>query len=664
MRVRLTVEQLREAATKMRIYALTSIFAAGSGHPGGSFSVMDITAALYLNVANIDPKNPSMPERDRIIFSAGHKAPAQYAGLGMAGFFDIEEMVTLRKINSPFQGHPHASLLPGIEVSTGSLGQGMSIASGIALSGKMRGSNYRVFCIMGDGEQQEGSVWEAVMAAGNYRLDNLVAIIDRNKLQIDGRVNAIMDISPIAEKYQSFGWRTIEIDGHNMDEILGAFKDACEWGGKPVVIIANTIKGKGVSYMEDRAEWHGKAPQREEEFFKAVEELNSTLDKPISLDYLKELLEKSRNYNALQLSEIEKKVPVFSRDYWWRDSGMMRVQLEPNRVGFGKGLAEVGEDKRVMTIHADISDSIRISDFEKADPERKKRVVNAGIAEQNMITMAAGFALEGWIPVTGTYGVFAAGRPWDQIRNTVCNDNLNVKIVGAHGGISVGPDGCTHQALEDISLVTILPNMHVGVPCDSEEARKMIKCFIEEIEGPCYLRLAREPTPVVTDKGTPFVFGKANIIRYRGEALNFKDAFTIALSDDYNNEEEDITFVTCGPILTEVMRAAYILKEEYSIESRIINMHTVKPMDKDAILRAARETGKIITCEEHQRGGFGNIVAGILATERETVDNLSKLPFDMVGIDDRFGTSGGLKELFHMYEISAEFIAKRALKIL
>ena len=660
MNKKLTVQELKEASVKMRIYSLISIYAAGSGHPGGSFSVMDITAALYLNIANLNPKDPGMPERDRIIYSAGHKAPAQYAGLGMAGFYSIEDMVTLRKINSPFQGHPHAPGLPGLEVSTGSLGQGLSISCGIALSGKLKEERYRVFCIMGDGEQQEGSIWEAVMLAGNYGLNNLIAVIDRNKLQIDGEVKNIMDISPLREKYFAFKWNVIEIDGHNMNEILDALNVAVKGKSKPTLIIADTVKGKGVSYMENKAEWHGKAPQTEEEFFIAIDELNTGLSEPVSKNYVRKLLEKADKYETSQIQRIDSGVPKYKKDYRWKREGLMKIVPEPNRSGFGRGLAEAGDDERIVTIHADISDSIRISDFEKADPERKNRVINAGIAEQDMITVAAGLAHEGWIPVTGTYGVFAAGRPWDQIRNTVCNDNLNVKIIGAHGGISVGPDGCTHQALEDIALMTVLPNMHVGVPCDSEEAKKMIKHFLFEIEGPCYLRLAREPTPVVTGSDTPFVFGRANIIRYRGESAGFKDAFSITFSGDYKSENEDLTIISCGPLVAEVMRAAYILKEEYDIESRIINMHTVKPIDGESVIKAAEETGKILTCEEHQTGGLGNIIAGILNIKRDSFPGLS---MDMIGIDDRFGASGSIKELFNVYRISAEYIAERALDL-
>src|SRR5271165_5090621 len=221
-----SIAELKDAANLMRGYDLVALHAAGSGHAGGTLSIMDITAALYLKVANHDPKNPNWADRDRIIWSTGHKAPSLYIGLGIAGFFPIDDVVTLRKLSSPFQGHPHWLKLPGVEVSTGSLGQGLSIAVGIALAAKLDGKNYRTFCIMGDGEQQEGQVWEAAMEAAHYKLDNLVAIVDCNRLQIDGWVSEVMNIDPLAEKYRSFGWEVVGIDGHNMKEVVEALEKA------------------------------------------------------------------------------------------------------------------------------------------------------------------------------------------------------------------------------------------------------------------------------------------------------------------------------------------------------------------------------------------------------------------------------------------------------
>ncbi len=337
----------------------------------------------------------------------------------------------------------------------------------------------------------------------------------------------------------------------------------------------------------------------------------------------------------------------------------MKADMDPTRRGFGRAVAKCGGDPRVVTLHADISNSICITDFEKADPSRLNRVFSTGIAEQDMMAVAAGLAKEGKIPITGTYGVFAAGRAWDQIRTSICYANLNVKIAGAHGGISVGPDGATHQALEEIALMAILPNMHLLVPADSIETERASSTAIKNIVGPTYIRYAREATPVVTTEDTPFVFGKANVIRYRGAKDRFIDAFETVLASDYKSENEDLAIIACGPMVPEAMRAAYILKDDFGLETRVLNVHTVKPLDRDAVARAAAETGAVLTAEEHQVGGFGNIIATAVLAQTER-----PVAFDMVGVADRFGESGQPWELMQEFGLTGEHLAQRAQEIL
>ena len=654
---RLGFEELRQAAAEMRAMDLVDIFAAGSGHPGGTLSIMDIAAALYLRVLNHDPHDPAWPGRDRVFWSAGHKAPALYIALGKAGYFPLDDTVLLRQLGSGFEGHPNWLKVPGVEISSGSLGQGLGVAVGDALAAKLAGRSYRVYCLMGDGEQQEGNVWEAAMAAGHYKLDNLCAVIDKNDLQIDGWVREVMNVDSLAAKYSAFGWNVVTIDGHNMEQIVGAFERTAAHRGQPTLVLAHTVKGKGVSFMENNAAWHGVAPNREQ-FDTAIAEL-ATPDVPrLRVDALVARAEA----NAEQVTEETRNaLPKFERDYWWNAGESMKVDMDPTRMGFGRGLEQAGADERVVTIHADISNSIRITDFEAKHPERKNRVFSVGIAEQNMMVVAAGMAKEGLIPVTGTYGVFASGRCWDQIRTTICYSNLNVKIAGAHGGVSVGPDGATHQSLEEISLMSILPNMHVSVPCDSPESeRSTIHCLLE-LQGPAYMRFAREATPVVTGPETPYEFGVANVIRYRGERPRFADAFETYLSTKYESEGEDVAIVVCGPMVAEAMRAAWILKEEYGVETRVLNIHTVKPLDVEALVEAAQDTSIVLTAEEHQVGGFGNIVAGAILRHRSNIDE--PLLFDMIGIDDRFGLSGRPWDLMRAFKLSAEHIAERVLRL-
>jgi transketolase len=650
-----SIEDLKDAAKLMRGSDLVALNAAGSGHAGGTLSIMDITAALYLRVADHDPANPNWADRDRIVWSTGHKAPSLYLGLAFAGFCPTEDVVLLRKLGSPYQGHPHWLKLPGVEVSTGSLGQGLSIAVGLALAGKLNGRNHKVFCIMGDGEQQEGQIWEAAMEAGHYQLDNLIGIVDCNRLQIDGPVDEVMKVEPLEEKYRSFGWGVRRIDGHNMEQVVEALESAKSQQGKPIVLLADTVKGKGVSFMENIAGWHGKAPNREE-MAKGLTELG-VLDRiPV-----RALLDKAQAYQDEIDRKLHRRMPQFNHDYWWNRALNMKVKMEPTRKGFGQALAANGDDERVVCLGLDISGSITISDFYASKPERKNRWISLGIAEQSATSVAAGLAKEGKLPVFGTYATFAAARNLDQIRTSICYGEFNVMIAGAHGGVSVGPDGATHQALEDLFAMCGLPNMTVVVPCDAVETRKATNYLLLEHKGPKYIRFAREATPVVTDEQAPFVLGKANVIRLRQPGDSFLKAFETTLESKYEDEGEDLTIVACGPMVPEAMRAAWILRREFGYETRILNLHTLKPIDEAAIIWAAKQTGIILTAEEHQIGALAwrvsNVITGSHVLYGQPVIT------GAIGVKDRFGDAGAPWELIKEFEVSAEHIAHKALEL-
>ncbi|MEM2934967.1 MAG: transketolase [Candidatus Thermoplasmatota archaeon] len=265
------VKEIKRIALQIRKWVIDSIYRAGSGHPGGSLSVADIIACLYFHEMRHDPKNPRWEDRDRLVLSKGHACPALYAALALSGYFPVEELKNLRKTGHFLQGHPCMRKVPGVDISTGSLGHGLSVAVGMALAGKIDKKDYRVFVILGDGELQEGEIWEAANSASHFKLDNLIAILDRNGLQIDGPTEEIMHIEPIAWRWRAFGWNVIEIDGHNIEEILNIFHNIKK-NGKPTIIVANTIKGKGVSFMEGTLSFHGKAPS-EEQYMKAMSEL-------------------------------------------------------------------------------------------------------------------------------------------------------------------------------------------------------------------------------------------------------------------------------------------------------------------------------------------------------------------------------------------------------
>jgi len=648
------MKALGKAVSEIKGFFLTAIHCAGSGHSGGSLSAAELVGTAYLHVMRHRPEEPLWEDRDRFYFSAGHKAPLWYAVLGYCGYFPVEDIATLRKFGSPYQGHPDMHKVPGVEASCGSLGQGLSIAVGDALHGKLKRADYRVFCLMGDGEQQEGQIWEAAMAASHHKLDNLVGLVDKNRLQIDGEVKDVLNIDPLADKYEAFGWHVIVCDGHDIRSLIRAYAEAEKTEGKPSVIIAETVKGNSISFMENQAGWHGKAPNRKE--------LDAALGE-LGLDGfpVDEMIGKAESFQKEIDEEIQNNLPQFSRDYWWNSGESMKVEMKPSRKGFGEALRDT-DNENVCALGSDISGSICIDEFYKTRPERKSRWFSMGIAEQSVTSVAAGLAKNGLVPFIGTYGVFAAGRSLDQIRTTLCYGNFNVKIAGAHAGISVGPDGATHQALEEIFQIAGLPNMTLFSPVDSIETRKVTEASIE-IQGPCYLRYAREATPLVTTESTPFKPGEATVIRYEGrETTDFKDAFSTVLSSEYQSFDGDLTLVATGPVAAEAMRALWILKEEFNIRAQVINISTIKPLDTAALVRAALDTISMITVEEHQKGGLGNLVSSAILGSGELREQ--DLIFDMIGIEDRFGTSGKPWELMKYFGLSAEFLTARVLDLL
>jgi len=648
------IKGLEKSISEIKGYFLTAIHCAGSGHSGGSLSAAELVGTAYLQVMRHRPEDPLWADRDRFFFSAGHKAPLWYAVLGYCGYFPVEDIATLRKFGSPYQGHPDMHKVPGVEASCGSLGQGLSIAVGDALHGKLKGADYRVFCLMGDGEQQEGQIWEAVMEASHHNLDNLVGLVDKNRLQIDGEVKDVLNIDPLAAKYEAFGWHVIVCDGHDIRALIDAYEEADNIKGKPAVIIAETVKGNSISFMKNQAGWHGKAPNRKE--------LDAALGE-LGLEGFPadDMIGKAETFQKEIDEEIQNKLPQFSRDYWWNSGESMKVEMKPTRKGFGEALRDT-ENEKVCALGSDISGSICIDEFHKTRPERKSRWFSMGIAEQSVTSVAAGLAKNGLIPFIGTYGVFAAGRSLDQIRTTLCYGNFNVKIAGAHAGISVGPDGATHQALEEIFQIAGLPNMTLFSPVDSVETRKVTEASIE-IQGPCYLRYAREATPLVTTESTPFKPGMATVIRYEGrETADFKDAFSTVLSSEYQPFVGDLTLVATGPVVAEAMRTLWILKEEFNLRAQVLNLSTIKPLDSAALVRAAMDTSSMITVEEHQKGGLGNLVSSAIMGSGELRGK--DLLFDMVGIDDRFGTSGKPWELMKYFELCAEFITIKSVELL
>ncbi|MBR3181231.1 MAG: transketolase [Eggerthellaceae bacterium] len=637
-------EALIKTANDLRIDIVKMIGAAGSGHPGGSLSCADIMTALYFGgVMDYDVADEQAPS-DRFIMAKGHAAPALYAALAHAGYFPREELMSLRKFDSRLQGHPDSNLVPGVEVSTGSLGQGLSIAAGLAAGLRLNDDDHAVFALLGDGECQEGQVWEAAMFAAHQGLDNLVAIVDRNCLQIDGNTGDVCDPGDLGAKFAAFGWEVAEVDGHDIDAVIETLNAAkATRAGKPHVIIAHTIKGKGVSFMEDQAGWHGKAPNADQlavaladlGYNAAAEEPSEPASAPAPRSELSSC--GTRSQSSLEQSSLPLSSTLVAASEGSSGSSAAaapKLQTNPDmpkkatRAAYGVTLAQLADEGLpIVAVDADLTGSTTTAKFAAAKPEYANRLFNCGIAEQNMTDVAAGLSLAGNIAFTGSFAVFGTGRAYDQIRNTVCYSNLNVKIAPTHAGISVGPDGGSHQMLEDISLMRGLPNMRVLVPSDYATAAAAIR-LAANTPGPLYVRMGRESVPCVYADDTELTLGGSFRLR----------------------EGADATIVACGLEVREALIAADMLAEE-GISVDLIDAYSVKPLDAQAIVASAQKTGCVVTAEEHSViGGLGSAVAEALASG-------CPVPIEFVGMKDKFGKSGGYAELSAHFKMDAAAIA-------
>ena len=639
--------ELASVANQIRIDIVTMLEKAGSGHPGGSLSSADIMCALYFGgVMNHDAAHPLMPERDRFVLAKGHAAPVLYATLARAGYIDPAELATLRKLGSRLQGHPDCNLVPGVEVSTGSLGQGLSIAAGIACGLRLKGNPAGVFALLGDGECQEGQVWEAAMFAAHRKLDALVAIVDRNGLQIDGRTADVCDPGDVGAKFAAFGWDVHEVDGHDIAALIDVLTIVkADRSGKPHAIIARTVKGKGVSFMEDQAGWHGKAPNAEQ-LAVALADLGASAEEVEGLSEaetsgVRTLAKDCLGERVLQPSEQSGERVAEVRSEADSTAAPALVVGDPDqpkratRAAYGVTLAELADEGvPVVAVDADLSGSTTTAKFASAKPEYAERLFNVGIAEQNMVDVAAGLSLEDNVAFTGSFAVFGTGRAYDQIRNTVCYSNLNVKIAPTHAGISVGPDGGSHQMLEDISLMRGLPNMRVLVPADYAAARSAIR-LAALTPGPVYVRMGRANVPAVYADGVALEIGRAYVLR----------------------EGTDATIVACGVMVEQALAAATALADE-GISVEVVDAFSIKPLDVATIAASAAKTGHVVVAEEHSIiGGLGSAVAEALASE-------GPVPIEFVGMRDRFGKSGEYAELARYFQMDSIALADAVKKAL
>jgi len=565
------VFSLAKLAKLVRYYILESTTSAGSGHPTSSLSAVELMTCLMFNgYFRYDANNPQYENNDRIIFSKGHASPLLYALWAVAGKVSEKELLSLRHFGSRLEGHPSLDF-PYAEAPTGSLGQGLSIGVGKALNAKYLDKlPYRVFVLLGDSEMSEGSVWEAVQIAAHYKLDNLIGIIDVNRLGQRGETMWGHNVSRFERVLAAFGWHTIVVDGHRIEEVCLAYEKALRLKGKPVMIIAKTIKGKGVSFLEDKEGWHGKVLNKDE-FIRALVELGG-IDKSV----------------VGHIRVPEKKKPKQARARKVKPILYKRGDMVATRKAYGTSLGEIFfRYPDIVCLDAEVSNSTYAKDFAKCYPERFFEMF---IAEQNMVGTALGLSLRGKIPFVSTFAAFLA-RAHDQIRMSEYA-RANIKFVGSHAGVSIGQDGPSQMGLGDIAMFRSILGSVVLYPCDAVSMRALVERAAQH-KGIAYLRTTRMDTPVLYTKQDAFHVGGSKILK--------------------ESSKDKATIIAAGITVHEALGAYEALKAE-GIIVRVIDAYSIKPLDVPTIVRAAKETKALITVEDHfLEGGLGDAIDSALS---------------------------------------------------
>ncbi|MCC7035395.1 MAG: transketolase [Acidobacteria bacterium] len=596
---------LKNIATRLRIESIRATTAAGSGHPTTCQSAADLMAALFFAEMRFDPRNPQHPLADRLVMSKGHAAPLLYAMWAEAGFVPRERLTDLRLLTSDLEGHP-TPRLSFVDVATGSLGQGLAAGVGTALNARRIGADYRTYVLMGDGETAEGSVWEAASVAHLYALDALCAIVDVNALGQSRATELAHDMETYRTRWQAFGWHTVVIDGHDMVQVLGAYAEARATKGRPTVILARTLKGKGVSFTEGKPNWHGK-PLKPEEAARACAELEAQFEA------------ETRPTPAIPVPPAPTDAPA---------PGTMPAptytlgEQVATREAYGTAITKLASvDPRVVALDADVKNSTFSERFEAAHPDR---FYQCFIAEQVMIGAAMGLAARGAVPFPSTFAAFLT-RASDFIRMAAIS-GVNIKLAGSHAGVSIGEDGPSQMALEDFAMTAAQPNFTVLYPADAVSTEKLVGEMARH-RGPAYMRTSRPKTPVIYDNAESFPIGGLKVLR--------------------SSAGDTATVIGAGVTLFEALEAHDALKAE-GIAIRVIDLYSIQPIDAAALIAAGRETGRIITVEDHYiAGGIGDAVARAVAPAGLTVTRLAVTEIPRSGKPD---------ELIAKYGISARAI--------
>ena len=604
-----------EKAKLLRKWCLVSTTAAGSGHPSSCLSAADIATVLFDKYFTYDVANPLNIYNDRFVLSKGHAAPLLYALFGMSNAYDLNELKTLRKLNSRFEGHP-VPKYKYAEAATGSLGQGLSVGAGMALAAKRENLPFTTYVLCGDGELAEGQVWEAANFASYHRLNNLITILDINRLAQSGETMFGHHMNEYEQRFRAFNFRVFTIDGHNYEQIDEALEQAHNHAGlQPVAIIARTEKGKGVSFIENKEGWHGKA-LKEDELKKALDELG-----PINDNARFELKKPATTTIALADHKVNTTVKM----------DFDNAKSYATREVFGEVLAQIIQHTPEMyVLDADVKNSTFTEDALKVTPER---FVECFIAEQNMVSVGAGLSRIGKVPVIATFGAFFM-RAADQIRMARISE-ANLKLVGSHVGVSIGEDGPSQMALEDIAFIGALPDTVVLQPCEAVSTASLVPQMVEH-NGIVYMRTLRPKTKLLYKPGDEFTIGGSKIIR--------------------RSDDDLLTVAATGITVYEALQAADMLKQE-DINIRVVDCYSVSPVDRETLLDCLNTTRFkcIISVEDHfAHGGLGDFIAAAVSAEGDYVEKMAVT---------KISQSGKQEELMKDAGIDAASIAAKVKKL-
>ena len=559
--------ELRELGQQLRVDAIRPAAVAKSGHPTSGMSAADLMAVLVANHLRYDFDNPKSAGNDRLIFSKGHASTLLYAIFRAVGVIDDEELLTYRRFGSMLEGHP-TPLIPWVDVATGSLGQGLPLGVGMALAAaKLDRLPTRVWVLCGDSEIAEGSQWEAFEHAAHYGLDNLIAIIDVNRLGQRGETMVGWKAGVYVERARAFGWNAIEIDGHDVEEIDRAYLAAVETSGVPTVIVARTIKGKGVKAVEDKNGWHGKPLDDPDA---AIAELGGIRDIHV---------------------EVAKPEPAEPHRFPDGKLELPRYELGDEvatRKAYGEALAALGTARGdVVALDGEVSNSTFAEIFRDAHPDRYFEMY---IAEQQLVAAAVGLHARGWNAFGSTFAAFFS-RAYDFIRMAAIS-RVDLRLTGSHAGVSIGEDGPSQMALEDIAEFRAVHSSTVLHPCDANQTARLV-AEMADTKGIVFLRTLRPNTRVIYDADQEFAVGGSRVLR--------------------SSDDDDVTLVAAGITVHEALEAADALEED-GLSIRVIDAYSIKPIDSETLQAAAEATGRIVTIEDHfPEGGLGDAVLAALA---------------------------------------------------